>query len=167
MERGQIVLVDTNVIIEAFRTNCWRAVTTYFVVETVQKCEEEARTGDPQLRPGYVKVDDKALRAGLHKIHPVSDGERASFALTDTKSFGLDAGERDLLAHALTRKDAWLIVSADKAAIYATLRLGWRQRIIALESAAKANGAQPKLKGHFGENWLEGVCSEWTVMNKL
>lgn len=167
MDRGQLVLVDTCVIIEAFRTNCWRAVTTYFVVETVEKCEEEVRTGDSLLRPGYVKVDDKELRSGLRKVHRVSDKERAYLALADPKSFGLDDGERDLLAHAIGRKDAWLIVSADKAAVYATLRLGWRQRIISLESAAKAHGAQPKLKGHFGDHWLEEVCSEWTVMNKL
>lgn len=166
MDRGHIVLVDTNVIIEAFATNCWGPITTYFVVETVEKCEEEARTGDP-LRPGYVKVDDKALRTGLRKVHRVSDKDRATLVLTDPKSFGLDDGERDLLAHALTRKDAWLIVSADKAAIYAGLRLGWRQRIISLERAAQAHGAQPKLKGHFQERWLDGVCSEWTVMNKL
>lgn len=167
MERGQIVLMDTNVIIEAFSTNCWRAVTTYFVVETVEKCEEEARTGDPLLRPGYIKVDDKALHAGLHKIHSVSDRDRASLALADPKSFGLDPGERDLLAHALTRKDTWLIVSADKAAVFATLRLGWRQRITSLESAAHAHGAHPKLRGHFGQRWLDEICSEWTVMNKL
>ena len=34
MQRGQVVLVDTNVIIEAFRAHCWNAVTTHFTVES-------------------------------------------------------------------------------------------------------------------------------------
>ena len=46
MQRGQVVLVDTNIIIEAVRVNCWGALTAHFSVETVEKCCEEARTGE-------------------------------------------------------------------------------------------------------------------------
>lgn len=166
MDRGQIVLVDTNVIIEAFRTNCWRAISTYFSIETVAKCEEEACTGDP-LRPGYITIDNAMLRSGLRRVHVVSTRERAALALALPNSYALDDGERDLLAHALPRQGAWLIVSADKAAVFATLKLGFRERIISLERAALANGARPQLKGHFAERWLKDVCSEWTVMNSV
>jgi hypothetical protein len=47
MERGRIVLVDTNIIIEAVRSHCWNALATHYAQETVEKCLEEARTGDP------------------------------------------------------------------------------------------------------------------------
>lgn len=30
MQKGQVVLVDTNIIIEAIRTDCWAALTGYF-----------------------------------------------------------------------------------------------------------------------------------------
>ena len=30
------VFADTNVILEAFRTRCWTAITTHFLVETVE-----------------------------------------------------------------------------------------------------------------------------------
>ena len=39
--------MDTSVIIEAYRTNCWNAVTTHFSIATVEKCYEETLTGDP------------------------------------------------------------------------------------------------------------------------
>lgn len=45
-----------NVIIEAFRTRCWNAITTHFSIQTVTKYCEEALTGDP-LQPDCVIVD--------------------------------------------------------------------------------------------------------------
>ena len=160
MKRGSIVLVDTCIIIEAFRANCWNAITAHFNIETVTKCLEEARTGEGR-KAGYVRVDDKILRSGLCQIHDVSDLERAQLAINLPGSDSLDAGERDLLAHAHMRSDAFLIASADRAAVYAALGLGWRDRIISLEVAAKANGARPSLKRQFEEKWLASACADW------
>ncbi len=47
------VFFDTNVIIEAFRVDCWNAICGTFVVETVEKCVEETLSGNPS-DPGYV-----------------------------------------------------------------------------------------------------------------
>jgi hypothetical protein len=69
MSKGATVLLDTNAIIEAHRSGCWRAVVDAFRVETVEKCCEEAATGDKR-RPGYVKVDVVAMRK-LVVINPV------------------------------------------------------------------------------------------------
>ena len=55
MTRGDMVL-DTNVIIEAHRTKCWGAVVNAFKVETVEKCCEEAATGDKR-RADYVVIN--------------------------------------------------------------------------------------------------------------
>lgn len=165
LERGQVVLLDTCVIIEAFRAKCWIAVTSHFSVETVAKCEEEVRTGN-RRRPGYVEIDGAKLRAGLKKIHTVTDSERARLALALPTSYSLDDGERDLLAHKLSRPDAVLIVSADRAAVYATLKLGWRERIISLEVAARANGATPELKGQYTEKWLSSACTDWMLKTR-
>lgn len=160
MEQGSLVLVDTCIIIEAFRANCWKAITTYFDIQTVAKCAEEARTGNGRT-PGYVEIDEKILRAGLNGIHPVSDLERATLATQLPHVDSLDDGERDLLAHAHARKDAFLIASADRAAVYAVLDLGWRDRIVSLEEAAKANGARPPLKKQYDKKWLESACADW------
>ena len=49
------VLVDTNIIIEAVRTECWNALTGRHQVETVQACCDEAEAGDT-LATGYIAV---------------------------------------------------------------------------------------------------------------
>ena len=51
MRRGQVVLVDTNVIIEAFRAQCWNAVTLISQYRSFIK--SSYRLADPSLRaPG-------------------------------------------------------------------------------------------------------------------
>ena len=91
MQRGQVVLVDTNVIIEAFRARCWRALTTHFTVETAEKCYEEALTDDP-LKPDYTAVDAAQLRSGLHKRHAIGRDERVQLIVRLTYQEGMDAG---------------------------------------------------------------------------
>ncbi|HZP92168.1 MAG TPA: hypothetical protein VFB20_04710 [Burkholderiales bacterium] len=150
MQRGQVVLVDTNIIIESVRVNCWNALTAHFSVETVEKCREEARTGQLH-RPGYVVVDEKALRERL-KAHPVSDTALAALSLRDPEAFRLDPGERHLWAHAFARTDGWVASCCDLAAVQAAVRLGWEDRLKSLEELAQAAGANPavrKLKEQF------------------
>jgi hypothetical protein len=166
VQRGQIVLMDTNIIIEAFRTRCWNALTSHFAVETVEKCYEEALTGDP-LRPGYVDIDATQLRKGLSKRHAVSDLERMTLTLKLTNASSLDAGERDLFAHALGRTDGWVASCADRAAVNSALSLGWEERIIALEPLARTAGAKPALKHHFTERWLSEVRTAFLLERGL
>jgi hypothetical protein len=150
VQRGQVVLVDTNIIIECVRVNCWTALTTHFSVETVEKCCEEARTGQAH-RPGYVVVDEKALRNRL-RVHPVSDLQLAALSLRDPGASGLDLGERHLWAHALARSDAWVASCCDHAAVQAAMRLGWGDRLASLEQLVQLAGANPaarKLKEQF------------------
>jgi hypothetical protein len=65
MNRGDIVLMDTNVIIEAHRTKCWGAVENAFKVETVEKCCEEAATGDKR-RADYVVITSPSPSPTIH-----------------------------------------------------------------------------------------------------
>lgn len=166
MLRGQILLVDTNIIIEAFRTRCWNALAGYFAVETVERCFEEALTGDP-LRPGYVQVDAAQLRKGLRQRHAVGNLERAQLVLRLATANALDAGERELFAHALQRNDAWLASCADRAAVNAALELGWEERIVALERLAQATGARSGFKHHFTERWLAEVRTAHKLDRRL
>lgn len=156
MQPGQLVLVDTNVVIEAFRVGCWRALTTHFTIETVEKCYEEALTGDP-MRPGYIVIEGDALRAGLRARHNVSEGERAALTLRLAYPETLDPGERDLFAHALARPDAWIASCADRAAVNAALELGWEERLVSLEALVRAAGANRAMQFHYTERWLSDV----------
>lgn len=164
MQQGQCVLVDTNIIIEAFRTRCWKALTVYYQVETVEKCYEEALTGD-RLRPGYVEVDSAVLKEKL-VIHQISSLELAALALTCPDADALDAGERHLFAHAHGRSDAWIATCADRAAVRIAFTLGWKERICSLEILNKPTGAKPSLKHHFTEEWLSEVRTDF-MLGKL
>lgn len=136
MQHGQVVLVDTNIIIEAIRTDCWTTLTGYFRMETVEKCREEARTGYAYRR-GYVSVQEKDLRDRLI-AYDVSNEQLARLTLHDPKSSLLDPGERHLWAHALSRADVWLASTADAAAIHVAVRLGWEDRLVSLEQLVGA-----------------------------
>ncbi len=144
MRPGQSVLVDTNIIIEAVRTNCWGALTARFTIETVDKCCEEARTGR-QHRPGYVAIEEKVLREKL-VTNMVSDTELAGLSIQYADAALLDDGERHLWAHAVTRGDLWIASTGDKAAFFAACALGWRDRLVSLEELADVAGARHALK---------------------
>lgn len=158
MERGQVVLVDTNIIIESVRTGCWNAIVTHFSVETVEKCCEEARTGQAHRR-GYVEVNEPALRTRL-TVHKVSGVMLFELMERYPDADRLDAGERHLWAHALERNDEWVAACSDRAAVNAAVRLGWEDRLVSLEelvTAAGARSASKTLKGQFRAARL----SEW------
>ena len=74
-----VVLVDTNVVMEAVRTRCWNAVSGGLCVETVEECRDQALRGD-RGRPGYLPVSEQDL-ARIRRVHPVTALERATFAI--------------------------------------------------------------------------------------
>lgn len=165
MERGQVVLVDTNVIIEAVRTHCWSALTSHFSVETVEKCMEEARTGDP-MRRHYVPVEAEDLQH-VSATYPVTHAESAKLSVALPTADELDAGERDLFAYALGCSDVWLASCADRAALKAAFTLGWKDRFVSLGALARAAGARPELKQHFRERWLSDVRTAFLLEKGL
>jgi len=165
VQRGQIVLVDTNIIIEAVRTRCWKALAGHFTVETVEKCLEEARTGDP-MRRKYVAVEPEHLR-GVNKAHAVTPLEKLRLAVTLPTADELDAGEQELFAHASGRTDTWIGCCADRAAVKAAFALGWKDRIVSLEVLAQSVGAKPELKMHFRERWLSDLRTAFLLGGQL
>src|SRR5690348_9946757 len=141
--RDTVVLVDTNVIIEAVRTSTWNALTGALCVETVEECRDEARRGD-STRPAYIPVSDGDL-SRLHAVHPISKQQRAEYLLADPEAVGMDPGEQDLFAHAFQRSragdQAWVLCSSDKASIRAAVRLNLADQLRSLEAVCDAVGA--------------------------
>ena len=68
------VFADTNVILEAFRTGCWTAISSHFAIETVQKCVEETLTGNPS-DPRHIAMRHSlfcflvCVHEGLQNLH--------------------------------------------------------------------------------------------------
>lgn len=156
--KDTVVLADTNVIIEAVRTRCWNALAGGLRLETVEECREESLR-QPRDRAGYVRVAETDVNR-LASVHAVSDLDRAMFGLEYAPAAGMDAGERDLFAHAFTRVSAgdavWVVCSPDRASVRAAVSLGWHERMHSLATLASAVGARPctPLAEHFGERWL-------------
>jgi predicted nucleic acid-binding protein len=152
----QVIYVDTNVIIEATRTNCWRAILNRYDVHTVAEVRKEALRV-PSDKSDYVPIDGKLLDAHVSS----SEVTTLEVAQASTKAAGLavlDAGERDLLAHvANLPTGAWLVTTADRAAVKVACQLGCADRLVSLEEMADKCGQKPKLREWFTKKWLSNI----------
>src|SRR5262245_19091736 len=157
---GGSLLVDTNVILECFRIGAWRALSRGYAIETVEDCMIETQTGFQRRAPEQ-QIDAKELRASMKAVHAVSGLELATVSLA-APDIALDTGERALWAHVLTRTDGWILCGPDKASLRFGVRLGHRDRLVALERLLEDVGHRPKapLKLPYTSKWLERTLSE-------
>lgn len=168
MQRHQgILLVDTNVILECWRVGAWAALAGGYSIETVEHCVTETQTGYQNRRTEQT-VDQSALSQSLaNPPHCVTDEQYAPLAVR-VADIHLDPGERALWAHALTRTDSWVVCGPDKASMRCGVRLGLRDRIVALESLLAAVGHRPRvaLKKNYTTKWLDQTLSEMVVLEE-
>jgi hypothetical protein len=159
------VLVDTNVILECWRVGAWRALTSGYGVETVEDCVIETQTGYQRRRPEQ-QIDAAVLRASLVSVHKVGDKERAAATVRDPIFSFLDVGEQSLWAHTLTRADAWVLCGPDKASLRFGARLGFRDRLVALEDLLQAVGHRPAaaLRTAYTSAWHAKTLGEIVIM---
>lgn len=153
---AQRVFLDANVIIESFRINVWTSLAQTWSLETVQKCQEEALTGQTS-RPGRVTVDPVLLRAGLKASHPVTRPERNKLIAAHPACATMDAGEKDLFAYlySLPQPLPGLIVvsTADKGAIVRAKDVAWLDRLISLEELLSKTGAAKSSVAGLGQQY--------------
>ncbi|MDC7707220.1 hypothetical protein [Vogesella indigofera] len=158
------VFADTNVILEAFRTGCWTAISSHFAIETMEKCVEESLTGNPG-DPRHVTVPPADLNAGLVAQHPVSRKELATLVLMHPSCGTLDDGEKHLFAwlsaNKLLPSQVIVATTADKAALVAANGLGWLDCMTSLEDLARKAGVGRVnlnvLALQYREDWLSNV----------
>jgi hypothetical protein len=151
--RGPVFL-DTNVILECHRVGAWRALAGGYRLETVEDCVAETQTGYQRRRPEQ-QVDPSELRRSLAAIHSVEDWERAELVV-QAPDIALDRGEESLWAHVLKRNDGWILCGPDKASLRLGVRLGFRDRLVALEQLLNDIGYRFRtpLKGNYTKKWL-------------
>jgi hypothetical protein len=131
----------------------------------VEDCVIETQTGF-QRRRVEQQIDNAKLRASLAAIHKVGNKEHAAAAVRDVLFSSLDLGERALWAHVLTRSDAWVLCGPDKASLRLGVRLGFRERLVALEKLLNDAGLRPKqpLRTNYTTKWLAQTLSEIVIM---
>lgn len=158
--RGTILL-DNNAIGDAVDLNVWRGLLGAYggQFETVEEIKGEAGSYFRSL------PDSMELMASLRRVkgHSVT---KAQVSAVEAKVSGvaLDRGERDLLAHAHDRKDAWVLCGPDKASLAAAVQLGLRDRLISLEQLLQDAGLPTKgLPTHMTKTWLDRTVSEIVV----
>lgn len=159
-----VLLLDTNVILEAHRTGSWRALVGGYRVETVEDCVTETQTGF-QRRRTEQQIDVAELRASLGTVHPVGNLERAELKIR-TPDIELHIGEASLWAHALGRTDDWVLCGPDRASLRCGIRLGFRERLAPLEGLLDDVGHRPgaALRTHYTRRWHERVLGELVLM---
>ena len=157
--REPSVLVDTNVIIEAYRTRSWRALSGGWRIETVEACVSETQTGF-QRRRKEEAIDVGELRDSLAAVHSVSVREQVELGLRKG-SIALDKGEEALWAHALGRNDAWMLCGPDGASLRCGVRLGHRERLVSLEKLLKRVGHRPSgLRSAYTQKWHDRAVGQ-------
>lgn len=152
---GQIVLVDTNVVLEAHQTGCWVPLAGYFALHTVAKVVEETQTGYQNRNPEHW-IDEAVLRRQLAHVEQITELQRVSFNMAHGHP-ALDPGERDLLIYAATLDaPAWLLNSPDMAAVRFAYHVGWIDRLVSLGamSAHLKTRLGRDLRHHYTERWL-------------
>lgn len=169
--KNQIVLVDTNVILEAHRMSCWAALSQYFALHTVEKVVEETQTGYQNRSPEQT-IDEAALRKQLRHIEPVSDTERAQFVIDHPEAV-LDDGERDLVIYAglLTKAkpsiSVWFLNSPDIATIRHAHRQHWLDHLISLEEMSQhLIKRKLNLKTNYSRAWLSNQKARFILSGK-
>ena len=158
-----VVLVDTNVIIEAHRTGAWAALAGTCGVETVEDCVIETQTGY-HGRTHEQLIDARDLRASLTAVHDVTDSERAELAVR-MGDIALDRGAESLWAHSLGRAGTWLLSGPDRASLRVAVRLGLRERLVSLEELLEKAGHRPRrrLGPAYTRKWMTRVVSLMVV----
>jgi len=78
----------------------------------------------------------------------------------------LDDGERALWAHAISRKDTWVLCGPDKASLRIGIRLGLRDRLISLERLLGDVGFKPKLdlRTPYTQKWLDQALAQLALL---
>jgi len=160
-QQQQIVLVDTNVVLEAHQTGCWIPLANYFALHTVAKVVEETQTGYQNRDPEHW-IDEAVLRGQLSHVESITKIQRVTFNMTHGHPT-LDAGERDLLIYAETlAAPVWLLNSPDMAAVRFAHGCGWIDRLVSLGAMSAHLKARLSrdLRDNYTERWLSRKRTE-------
>lgn len=160
------VLVDTMTILDAHKCGAWKALSGGYNVETVEDCITETQTGFQRRKPEE-NIDAVQLRKDLKAVHGVTEIQRAN-VLLNADGIALDIGEQSLWAHALTRKDAWVLCGPDKASLRFGVRMKCRDRMISLERLLTEAGFNAKrLDEKHTTKWLNRVLGEFVLEESM
>lgn len=81
----------------------------------------------------------------MSAVHTVTARQRVAALELDDDYSSLDLGERDLWAHIVSRADDWTFCGPDIASLKFGIRIGYRDRLVALERILTGIGHRPRI----------------------
>lgn len=166
-EPGSTILIDTNIILEAYRTGCWSALATRYSLVTVESCVVETQTGF-QNRTPQQQIDQGELVERLAHVEVISKATRLT-ATIETPALGnLDLGELDLMIYAANCTGQWSMATADRAAVKFACSAGWGDRMVSLDRLVHQIGSKPvpALRENFGDGFLVQIRTDFLLGGK-
>lgn len=164
MDRDDLVLVDTNVIIEAHRVDVLAELIATLNVATVEACVRETQTGAQNRMPHH-HIDESLLRQSMTIFSPSADDIfQAAYAISGLAD--VDEGELHLLTQAwLLKNSVWFACSPDRHPMRIAIEYGWRERLVSLERLVLlANkNRRVSLRQQYQEDWHARVCLEFLM----
>lgn len=157
------ILVDTNLILEAHRIKCWKALVGGYQLVTVEACLTETLTGSFKKELSDW-IDQKELRKAI-AVHDVSEDD-----ILDAEVAGaliLDKGEKHLWAYAMTQSSKWLYCGPDTASLEFGCSIGHQFDIVSLQRLLEDIGRRPgdTYRKHYGEQWQRKMFSNYHAKN--
>ncbi|AJP45455.1 MAG: hypothetical protein CBB67_004215 [Alteromonadaceae bacterium TMED7] len=161
-KRGDIVLIDANVIIEADKLQTWKAISSAYELHTVETVIKEALKVPKHGRG--ISISEEALRNSFSTIYAVSDEENGRWILSfpELIDSAIDDGERDLLTylHCCQDKNIWFLCGPDVGAMKGLYKMGRLEHLVSLEQLQKGCGISNKIKNHFNQKWHDATVYE-------
>lgn len=164
MNRDDVILVDTNVIIEAHRVSILNEILGSLNLATVCKCIEETQTGAQNRDPRF-NIDESLLRARMQIFSP-TDEEILLASMQRPGLADVDAGELHLLTQANQMNgNVWFVSSPDRHPMRLAIEYGWRDRLVSLEALYRLANANRRVsfRENFTEAWHQRVCAEFLM----
>ncbi|MDN7126923.1 hypothetical protein J6J34_00865 [Pseudidiomarina sp. 1ASP75-14] len=165
MNRDDLILVDTNVIIEAHRVSILNEMMGCLNLATVDMCIIETQTGAQNRDPKFT-IDEMLLREKM-KIYSPGDEQILLASMQYSGIADVDDGERHLLTQAslLLGAEVWFLSSPDRHPMRLAIEYGWRDHLVSLEQVYRLANASRKvtLRDNFTETWHQRVCAEFVL----
>lgn len=146
MARSALVLLDADVVIEAFRLGIWESLTTKVDVYVASSVAGEAgHYFDPET--GARKTINLQAEADAGRI-TIGEGDAIQMSRVDNtcRPFLLDLHIGELESIALVQTEGLDFCTADHAAARAMAVLDLSEKAMSLEGILKKNGLTPKVR---------------------
>jgi len=167
--KPRLVLLDANVIIEAFRIGVWDRLVARVEVIVARSVFEDESVHWFVPATGERKYIDLARYASEKKVRVV-DGSIASYAGIRKRlprSLALHTGELESLAWLTESDEPACFCTADRAAVRAAVFLDLSERLVSLEVLLEDHAVARSAGGKLRPQFLERLLKDWRTQAQI